>query len=54
MYPATRAVASHGRNAIVIRNTTFNIRNACVVRRISRNMWWWLTQMTPIVRKLTT
>ena len=51
-YSATSAVG-HGSTQMVMRKTTFSIRNACVVRSISLNMWWWLTQMIPMVRNET-
>ena len=41
-------------NDTTIRNITFSIRNEWVTRSISLNIRWWLTQMTPIVRKLVT
>ena len=50
---ATSAVG-YGTKATGSRNRTLRNRNVGVVRRMIVNIWWWLTHITPIVRKLVT
>jgi hypothetical protein len=51
MYSASRRVGK-GMNATTSRKTVFTNRSARSAWATIENIAWWLTQITPIVRKL--